>query len=628
MSHGRNERPGQLSDHDSETYSRPPARARRGRTRKATPQGSTWVVWALGALAGVLLLAVGVDVAASLGRIHPGVSVAGVRVGGMSANQAVATLELKLPEKSNAPVVVRYQGKAWAVSPEDLDLTFEYEALAASAMAVGRTGGPLLRVKERAGAWLGSAALPARATAEQTKLHAFLNEVSADVDVLPRDAAVKFTGTTPAVRSAETGMMLDREALTTGLLTAFTSSTREVEAPVGVVQADVSDAAAQVAMTAAEAMVAQPATVTFGKKNWNLTSKNLAKMLAFRKTQVTPGAEWSLDPYVSAKEASNTVAPKLGNKIGRPARDAVFRTNSGRVSIDPSKSGIGPDFEALAEALTAALKGPEGQPRVVELRTHKTEPKLTTAAARAMNIKQRISTFTTTYSAGNRPRVNNIHLLGDALDGKLIGPGETFSFNGAIGQRTAAKGYQEANAIVDGKLVPQLGGGICQVGTTLFNTVFLSGLPVLERHNHSFYISHYPKGRDATVSWGGPDLKFKNDTDNWMLIAVSYTSGSITISLYGTDPDYEVTSKTSPFTNIRPFPTEKTKDPTLVEGKTVVEDPGITGRRCTVTRTVSKDGDVIRVDTFKSVYRPKVEIVRVGTKPKPSKPTTGGAGSD
>ncbi len=97
--------------------------------------------------------------------------------------------------------------------------------------------------------------------------------------------------------------------------------------------------------------------------------------------------------------------------------------------------------------------------------------------------------------------------------GRCIAPGETFSFNGTVGPRTAEKGYQEAGAIVNGELVPQLGGGICQVGTTIFNTVFESGLPVVERHNHSFYISHYPKGRDATVSWGGPDFKFRNDTD-------------------------------------------------------------------------------------------------------------------
>ena len=233
---------------------------------------------------------------------------------------------------------------------------------------------------------------------------------------------------------------------------------------------------------------------------------------------------------------------------------------------------------------------------------------------RDMGVEERISTFTTTYDGSNQSRVSNIHTLGDALDGKLVAPGASFSFNGAVGERTAAKGYQEANAIVNGKLVPQLGGGICQVGTTLFNSVFFSGLPITDRQNHSFYISHYPKGRDATVSWGGPDLKWKNDTKNWVLISVSYTSDSITISLYGTDPGYDVSFTTGPFTNETPYPVEKIKDPTLKSGLKIVKDRGETGKKCVVVRTVKRGGQVVRTDTFTSNYKPKVEVVRIGTK--------------
>ncbi|TLM81786.1 MAG: hypothetical protein FDZ75_07775, partial [Actinobacteria bacterium] len=295
-----------------------------------------------------------------------------------------------------------------------------------------------------------------------------------------------------------------------------------------------------------------------------------------------------------------------------------FKTKSGRVTIIPSKNGTGPDIISLSEGLTAALAEQSGA-RTVELKIAVREPALTTEKAEAMGVKERISTYTTTYAASNKPRVNNIHLLGSQLDGKLVPPGGTFSFNGAVGERTAAKGYKEANAIVQGKLVPQLGGGICQVGTTMFNAVFFSGLPVVERHNHSFFISHYPAGRDATVSWGGPDLKWKNDTKNWVLVSVSYTNSSITISLYGTDPGYDVSYETGPFTDIRPYPTEQVKDPTMVVGAKYVEDKGEKGRKVVVTRTVRLGGEVVRTDKFASNYKPKIEIVKVGTKPKPSK---------
>jgi len=386
-------------------------------------------------------------------------------------------------------------------------------------------------------------------------------------------------------------------------------------------------------------MMSAPVKVTFESKSWTFEPDDIARWIDFRRsdetrtvsgepsiqaTQTSQPGEVTLITLVSPKKAGKMVTPVVGAKIGRPARDARFKTRDGSVTIIPSKNGIGPDIGALASRLTQVL-AEKGAERAVKLRTTVAKPKLTTQMARDMGIKGRISRYTTTYASGNRPRVNNIHLLGDALDGTLVAPGKTFSFNGAVGQRTAAKGYQEANAIVNGKLVPQLGGGICQVGTTIFNAVYESGLPVVERRNHSFYISHYPKGRDATVSWGGPDMKFKNTTKDWVLVSVSYTDSSITIALYGTDPGYEVDSEVGKWRNMRPCPVEEVKDPKMTQGSRVVEDPGVDGRTITVKRIVSKDGKVVRTDTFLSVYKPKTEVVRVGTKPKkpPVDPTGG-----
>ena len=244
------------------------------------------------------------------------------------------------------------------------------------------------------------------------------------------------------------------------------------------------------------------------------------------------------------------------------------------MTISPHQVGLGPDMRALARDLdTKLMKQPETR-AVVTLRLGQTLPKLTTEKARAMGITDRLSTFTTDFDPGNKPRVNNIRTLAKAIDGSLIPPGATWSFNGQVGERTAAKGYKEANAIVNGKLVPQLGGGICQVATTVFNAIFFSGEPVVERSNHSFYISHYPKGRDATVNWGGPDLKFKNDTGHYILLKTSTSASSIQVSLFGTSPGYHVTYKTGPLTQTGGYPTQQTSDPHLPVGTTVVQDSG------------------------------------------------------
>jgi vancomycin resistance protein YoaR len=323
--------------------------------------------------------------------------------------------------------------------------------------------------------------------------------------------------------------------------------------------------------------------------------------------------------YLETSEVSSTILPLAGG-IGRPAVNAKFVVSGGRVTVSGGQVGLGPDIQTLSTDLAKALVA--GGSRRATLRLATLEPELTAAKAKEMGIVERISTYTTTYNASQKDRVNNIHTLADALNDKLVPPGGTFNFNQTVGERTAAKGYREAPAIVNGKLVPQLGGGICQIGTTFYNAVFFSGLPVIERRNHSFYISHYPKGRDCTITWGGPNLRWKNETSSWILIKASYTAGSVTISLYGTDPGYEVTYTTSDFMNVRPHKVVEIPDPTKPVGVRIVEDGGVDGSTVTVVRTVTKGGVVVRTDTFVSKYTPKEETVRVGTKPKTSKPPT------
>ncbi len=587
-----------------------------------------------GSVVALVLIAVVVDAASSAGRVHPGVTVGTVKIGGMNPEAAAAELERKLPAMATKPVVLGYESKSWTVEPKSISVTFDYPALVAQAMSVGRSGSASRSLLQRIAAWTGRADLPAPVVANQDRLTAFLDTVADDVDVAPQDAQVQIKGTRTSVIPSSNGVSIDRSAVTSDTLAAFSSTDRTVSVKTVVVPVKIDDKGAKDAKLLVDRMLAEPVEVVYRKRSWTFTPREIAQLLDFRVVEAgsetlaqtgTTGAQrtsFSLQPFVSAAEASKTVPAKLGTGFGKPAVDAKFKTSNGNVTIVPSRSGVGPDIALLATDMTTALLREPGQERIVILETNTSEPKLTTEAARNMGIVERISTYTTTYGSTNLPRVNNIHTLGDALDGELVAPGATFSFNGAVGERTAAKGYQEAAAIVDGKLVPQLGGGICQVGTTLFNAIFLSGLPVKERHNHSFYISHYPKGRDATVSWGGPDLKFVNDTENWVMVSVAYSSSSITISLYGTDPGYEVTSKTGAFTDEKPFGTETTKDPKLGTGIKVIDESGITGRSCVVTRTVTKSGKIVRTDSFKSVYRPKKQLVRVGTKPVSSKNST------
>jgi vancomycin resistance protein YoaR len=406
-----------------------------------------------------------------------------------------------------------------------------------------------------------------------------------------------------------------------------------VDLRVDSVPAHVSDADAQQALADAKTMISGPVMIEWEKQAWTIPREKIAGWLSFRNVpfgsdaasgtpggslQATGGAvpeRMVLQVYIETGELSASILPLAGG-IGRPPVDAKFVIVGGKVTVSGGQVGLGPDIKALAADLETALRSTSERRATLRLAT--LEPPLTAEKAKSMGIVERISTYTTTYVASATDRVNNIHTLANALNDKLVPPGGVFDFNATVGERTAAKGYREAPAIVNGKLVPQLGGGICQIGTTFFNTVFFSGLPVVERRNHSFFISHYPKGRDCTVTWGGPNLRWKNETSSWILIKASYTNSSVTIALYGTDPAYDVAYTTSDFVNVKAHPVLEIKDPLKPVGVRIVEDAGVDGGTVTCVRTVTKGGQVVRTDTFVSYYKPKEETVRVGTKPAKS----------
>jgi vancomycin resistance protein YoaR len=202
-------------------------------------------------------------------------------------------------------------------------------------------------------------------------------------------------------------------------------------------------------------------------------------------------------------------------------------------------------------------------------------------------------------------RIWNVQLMADYIDGTILRPGEVFSFNRVVGKRTAERGFREGQMIVGSLLLPSIGGGVCQTATTLFNNAFELGLPVIRRYNHSFYISHYPLGRDATVSWGGPDLVFKNDLDHALLIKSSYTSATLTFTFYGTPTGRRVVATTSPKTNWREPATSYAYDAYAPAGSVRASSgSNQQGFDVTVSRKVYENGNLIRSDAFPSRYIP------------------------
>jgi vancomycin resistance protein YoaR len=630
---------GVSSSSGEESLSRRERREAAGGSHMPVMRGNR-VVFGILAAALLVCAVIGADIAVSWGRIHPGVKVAGIDVGSKTPAAASALLNASFERQSAEPVVVSAGKETWKVAAADVDASLDVTASVAAAMSVGRSRGAAAMIGDRFSAIFRGVDIAAHVLANDEKLAKVLDRAEKAIAVPSKNASVTIEEAKAVFHASQAGDMLDRQATADALLAAFLTSERSVSARVVHAPVLVSDDDARQAFEDAKKLLNGPVTVTYEGRSLVVPVEKVASWVRFDiaaagqggaegVTKTSGAATGSVDASAAATAPRVLVASfdatRVGSAIssltgglGTKPRDASFAVTGGKVTIKPSKTGRGADLATLAKDLAAACTG-SGE-RSAEVQLVEIQPALTTEAARDMGISDRISTYTTYYPGSASARVNNIHTLAKAFDAKLVPPGGVFSFNGTAGERTAAKGYQEAPAIVNGKLVPQLGGGVCQVGTTFFNAVFFSGLPVVERRNHSFYISHYPKGRDATVSWGGPDFKFKNNTDGWILIRTSYTNSSLTISLYGTDPGYEVEYTTSDFTNVVPYRVEEIKDPKLRKGARIVEDGGVNGGRVTVVRKVYKGGELVRTDTFVSRYTAKTKVVRFGT--KSSTPTT------
>jgi vancomycin resistance protein YoaR len=223
-----------------------------------------------------------------------------------------------------------------------------------------------------------------------------------------------------------------------------------------------------------------------------------------------------------------------------------------------------------------------------------------------------VSSFTTRYEPG-QPRVTNIRRAAQLLDRTVLAPGETFSMKDALGERTAAKGFVPAPMISGGRLVDSVGGGISQVATALYNAAFFAGLELVAHTPHSFYIDRYPMGREATISWGSPELIFRNDWDAPLRMRLRTTETALTVRFYSARLGRRVETTTgAPFAEVRPTRVV-VMNPALAPGaEVVVQEAGAAGFTVEYTRRVHRYGVLHRDERFRTRYEPKNAIVEVG----------------
>ncbi|HHV06584.1 MAG TPA: hypothetical protein GXX69_00010 [Firmicutes bacterium] len=300
---------------------------------------------------------------------------------------------------------------------------------------------------------------------------------------------------------------------------------------------------------------------------------------------------------------------QLAQQVDEPAQDGYFTLGSRNEMVPvPEKIGRSLEVDEAKQLIISAVEAGGGP---VKLPIRQVIP-CTLAELRQRGINDVIAVYNTRFNPGDKDRNHNLRLGAQALNGRLIDPGEVVSFNNVVGPREAEQGYKEAPIIIEDELVPGVGGGICQVSSTLYNAVLLSGLTPVERLNHSLPIGYLPLGRDATVSYGTIDFKFKNTRPESVMIATRVTSDRLVIAILGTARGEQVEIQSIVEEEI-PFPVTYKEDPTLPPGTDTLKQEGKPGYKVTVTRIIRRNGSVVRQEVVsRDTYQPRPEIHLVG----------------
>lgn len=580
------------------------------RRRRRTARRRRIILLAVAALIALLGAGTALAFVGNNDDLAPGaVSVEGVDVSGMDAAEVRKVVRTRARERMRDPIVItRDDGSGFEATVSARELGAQPRVGEATRAALDARG-PVGRVLDRIGMAPGRD-VSIGFTLDEKALDKLVANVNDDFDDPPRASTVKVTGGDITVVPGRAGVGIDEAELRRRIA----ELPDRIELAVGRQEAPVSDAVAEAARQRALAIVSAPVRITLQGRGVAIQPAVLRSALRF--AVEPPDIAVSLDPTVLYAD----IGPAFeAREI--PARDAAFQVRGDTVRLIPSAAGRRLDMDTIARSIAAL---PET--RSVRARFEVSQPEVLTAELSGLGIKELVSEFSTGYSCCE-PRVTNIQTAAKTLDGTIVPAGNRFSLNDALGARTEDRGYVAAPQIAGGKLEDAVGGGVSQVSTTLYNAAFFAGLDLESHTPHSFYISRYPMGREATLSMGGPELVFRNDWDAAILMSVTAGDNDVTVRFFSSKLGRRVETTTGePRDYVEPEEKEEL-DTSLEPGTREVEQSsGGAGFTIDYTRTVYENDEVRSERTFTWTYSPKNAYIKVG--PEPTTTTTETDGDD
>lgn len=383
-----------------------------------------------------------------------------------------------------------------------------------------------------------------------------------------------------------------------------------------------------------ERLLDVPVTLTYGNQSWALSLREVGMKIDIDETikrAAAVGRQGQLFEQLKVRHRvkkegliiqpvinidmellSNAVKNKAGH-LNIPAEDASFFINErDEIVVKPSKNGQSIDMYKLKLKLEHELLVREKITLPVPVK--EIIPEYTTSDIGDMGISGLLSSYTTKFDPSLKNRTYNIKVAANALDGLLVVPGEEVSFNQVVGPRSSEAGYKEAGVIINNELVEDLGGGVCQVSTTLYNAVLLADLEVVERKNHSLPVSYVPIGRDATVVYGKVDFKFQNNSGRCLYIKTDVGDGRLTVKIFGDANHKKKVVINSWIEKVLEQEVVYQKDENLLKGQEVIKQEGNKGYIAHTERVIIENGQILRKDKLPaSRYNPVDKIIAVGT---------------
>lgn len=596
----------------------------------------------------VCVLVVGIDALLTNNRIYQGISVGSVDVSGMTQDEATAAIQdvygtrfetnrvvffkddaakndPQTPDENEGQAQIEEQlsyeealtsRSQWTTPPAEVGATFDPSMYAQEAYLIGRDNGGFFG---RLGAQFGSVTLEPQCEFNDEALNHLAEEMTQSVGSMRLDSNITMENGQAVAFEGHDGNEVTpdwvREKLNAGYLGEQTQVDYVLQ-PEFLPSRITFDQAKEVAATINRSIGAG-IVYSYDGHDVTVSHDELTQWITTRIDDVFGG--YNLVPLVNESKAKSAILKANHQDLRENDLTISFeRLAGGTIQVSSNATGKIPDAQKAIEITNRELFGPSERRDPLKVDVASVDLPHTVSFEEALDIGliSEISSFTTQFSSKNTSRVTNISLASEFLNNSVCkANGGTWSFNETAGEATADKGYKGAGAIVDGGYSDAVGGGICQVATTVFNAVYEAGYPIVKRYNHSLYIASYPKGRDAAISYPDLDLIWENNTSSDVLVQMSSNDSSVTAKLFGVDPGYEVTTTYGDWKEGEPFKTVYKNDPARKQGTETVQTTGTNGSQITIERIVKdSSGTVIDQSTFTSVYRPKDKVILRGIK--------------